>query len=165
MTTPEKELLPKISVKTVGADGAIAKVTKTKTPLMRIIGVARNIKSATGQNGDPVFGLTGQFEATNIRDGKVYNSAVCYLPNGILELVMDPLEAVLNGEDRVAKSQGIQFAMDIFAVPDSNKSGYTFTAAMISEALQADPLEALKATIGQAALPKMPKLDAPSAAS
>lgn len=157
---PEVTLVPKLSVKTVGANGAIAVATKQKTFIMRVIGVARNIKAATGQNGDPVFGLTGQFEATNIQDGKVFASSVLYLPNGILELIMDPLEAVINGDDRVAKSQGIQFALDISAVPDANKAGYTYNADYVSDTMRADPLANLKQQLIGSPLPKPLKIEA-----
>ncbi len=152
------DLVGKLTLKTMGCNGAVATVTKEKTPLARIMGIARNIKAATGQNGDPVFGLTGQFEGTNIQDGKVFNSAVCYLPGGILELILDPLEAILNGDDKQAKVNGVAFALDIFAVPDTNKSGYTFVAERLGEQLQADPLAALKAQIGEITMPKFPAL-------
>jgi len=152
------ELVGKLTLKSMGCNGAIVLVTKARTPLARIIGIARNIKAATGNNGDPVFGLTGQFQGVNIQDGKEFASAVAYLPNGILELIMDPLEAVLNGDDKAAKAAGIPFALDVFAVPDGNKAGYTFTAEIVGENLQADPLAALKAQIGDKALPKFPAL-------
>lgn len=158
MTEQTHELVGKLTLKSMGCQGAIVLVTKAKTPLARIVGIARNIKAATGNNGDPVFGLTGQFEGTNIQDGKIFKSAVAYLPNGILELILDPLEAVLNGEDKVAKANGIPFALDIFAVPDGNKAGYTFTAEIVGKNLQADPLAALKAQIGEQAMPKFPAL-------
>lgn len=157
MSDQEITLLPKMSIKTMGANGAIVLVTKAKTPVIRVYGVARNIKSATGANGDPVFGLTGQFEGLNIADKTKFQSSVLYLPNGIQELIMDPLEAILNGDDKLAKSQGVQFALDIFAVPDSNKAGYTFNAAFASDVGRADPLEAMRASLKSTPLPALPK--------
>lgn len=158
------EMVTKLTLKTMGLDGSLAKALKQKVALARVIGIARNIKSAVGNNGDPVFGLTGQFEGTNLHDKKVFKSAVCYLPSGLLELVMDPLEAILNGDDRTAKAQGISFAMDIFAVPDGNKSGYTFTAEIVGDAVQADPLAVLKESLTSKALPSVPKLPTPEKA-
>lgn len=157
MSETEVTLLPKMSIKTMGANGAIVHVTKTKTPVIRVYGVARNIKSATGSNGDPVFGLVGQFEGINIADKTTYQSSVLYLPNGIQELIMDPLEVILNGDDKLAKAQGVQFALDIFAVPDGNKAGYTFNAAFASDVGRADPLEAMRKSLKSAALPALPK--------
>ena len=161
--TTSAELVGKLTLKTMGVNGSIAAALKQDVPLARVRGVARNIKTAVGSNGDPTFGLTGTFRGTRISDGQTFNSGVCYLPSGLLELVMDPLEAILNGDDRQAKAQGVTFAMDIFAAPDSNKAGYTYKAKLIGETAQADPLEALEKSISDAALPKYPKLPAPDA--
>lgn len=151
------ETVLKLTLKTMGCEGAIVKVTKEKTALARIIGVARNIKTANGQNGDPVFGLTGTFEGVNLIDGKNFQSAVCYLPSGLIEMIMDPLEVILNGDDKAAKAQGVTFAMDVFALPDGNKAGYTFSADMLNKPVQADPLAALKETLAGKALPARSK--------
>ena len=151
------EILPKISVKTVGADGAAAKVYKKDVPLMRVWGQARNIKATTGNDGSPVFGLTGAFRATNIAEKKEFASAVLYLPGGILEMILDPLEQILNGDDKAAKQNGVEFAFDIFSLPATNKAGYTFKAASLIESRQTDPLAAMTEALGKQALPALPK--------
>jgi len=149
-----RTILPKMSIKTLGANGAVVLVTKTKTPLVRIKGIARGIKVANGNDGSPVFGMTGQFIGLNIADGTEFESGVLYLPGGINEMFLSPLEAALN-ED---KSATIKFALDLFAVPATNKAGYSFEAASLIAATNVDPFAEMSAEADKTAIPAMPKL-------
>ncbi len=127
--TQTTNILPKMSIKTLGGNPNLAAKGENepaKRVLMcRVFGEARGIKAATGNNGDPVFGLTGQFTGINAADGKEYQSGVLYLPSGVQELIQDTLEKEIN--DGNAKAV-VEFALDLFAVSATNKAGYSFAA-------------------------------------
>lgn len=152
---------PKLSIKTMGAKPDMVKLAEeadARYPLVRIIGVARGIKSATGNNGDPVFGLTGQFQGTNLKTGEKSVSGVLYLPGGILELIMDPVEAILNGDDRVAKQAGVKFGLDLFSVKAANPAGYSFSATNLIDTAQVNPLAEIESAVSGTAAPAFPKI-------
>lgn len=153
------EIISKISLKTVGGNPALAKALETKVPMMRVFGTARNIKTAVGQNGDPVFGLAGQFKAINMQDGKEFTSGVCYLPAGIQELIQEPLEAALSAEN--SRGAAVEFALDVFAIPSTNKAGYSFSAESLKEVSSDDPMERIQKELSAKALPKFPALPKP----
>lgn len=169
------EFVAKLSVKTMGCNAKLATVGEgeaaKRIPMIRIMGIAGGIKVAEGQDGDPVFGLTGQFEGVNIANGKVYRSGVCYLPAGIQELIQDPLEQEIDdaaggkstGEGGVeivrAKRavQPIRFAFDIFAVTATNKAGYSFAATEVgSNPTRVDPFAEMRQVAQTVELPKLP---------
>lgn len=169
------EVLGKLTIATMGCKAKLAAsdANNIKTPLARIMGVARNLKAAIDTNGEPVFGLTGQFLGINVaqsldagkgdkpEDYGQYTSGVLYLPGGIQELIQSPLEALLNDKDKeVANSAAIEFALDLFAVPATNKSKYSFTATLLGDARKADPFAAIKAQVGDAKLPALPSPEA-----
>lgn len=147
------KILPKMSVKTLGANPKKAAAgDNLRIPLIRVLGVASGIKAATDARGDPVFGLTGQFEGTNIETGETAQSGVLYLPGGIQELLQGPLETAI-ADDKNAR---IQFAYDIFAVSASNPAGYSFEAENLIEVEREDPFAAMRAELATKSLPKLP---------
>ena len=150
-----ENVLTKMSLKTLGCQPAQAKVDQNTVAMARIIGVARGIKTAVGQNGDTVYGLTGNFKGTCIKSGKEYISGVCYLPGGVHELILDPLDAMIADGDKAA---AVNFAFDIFAVPAANPAGYSFTAVNLAPASRADPFAEITSAI---AGHKLPVLTAP----
>lgn len=161
--------LGKISIATIGTKPKRAHkdVDNIKTPLMRVMGVATGLKQAVDMNGEPTFGLVGQFLAINIAEeiekpgSGEYTSGVLYLPGGLQELVQAPLEVQMNDPDKaIANSASVQFSMDVFSVPATNKSGYSFEADLLGDAVRADPFAAIKATIGETKLPALPSPDA-----
>jgi hypothetical protein len=152
------EIIGKISLKTVGGNPALAAVLKSKVPMCRIWGKASNIKTAVGQNGDPVFGLAGSFMALNYQDQKEFQSGVCYLPGGIQELIQEPLEALLNSGER---GGAVEFALDVFAIPATNKAGYSFAAETLTEISADDPMVKMKKALEAKALPTFPKIPTP----
>lgn len=157
-TSGDINLIPKLSIKTLGCNPKQATTAEgepsKKVFMCRIMGIARNVKGAVGQDGDPVFGLTGQFEGTNNKN-ETYSSGVCYLPSGIQEMIQDPLEALIAQD----KSAAITFTMDLFAVTATNKAGYSFSAELISDAQREDPFAALRQNAARKPLP----LPAPAA--
>lgn len=153
-----ENVLTKLSLKTMGCTPQSAAVEKKPVPMGRIIGVARGIKEAIGNDGDTVYGLTGNFKGTNIKTGVEYTSGVCYLPGGIQEMVLDPLDAMLAEPD--AKGSSLNFAFDIFATPADNKAGYSYTAVNLAPATRTDPFAEVMAAIEGK---ELPRLEAPAA--
>lgn len=163
------EALGKLSIATMGTRPKRAAADNIKTPLCRVMGTARGLKSAIDTNGDPTFGLTGSFLGINVAQALLagkennptdygqYTSGVLYLPGGIQELIQSPLEALLSDADKAkADAAAIEFALDLFAVPSTNKAGYSFTATLLGEAAQSDPFAAIKARVGEVKLPALP---------
>lgn len=150
----EPTIVPKLSIKTMEANGAIVLATKTRTPLVRVQGIANGIKVATGNDGAPVFGLSGIFRGTNIQTGKVYQSGVLYLPAGIGEMFISPLELALADDKRAS----MRLALDLFAVESTNKAGYSFEAESLIAGVNtiADLVKETEAL----PLPEMPKIAA-----
>lgn len=155
----ETKLVSKISVGTMGCDASLAKRESRRIPLARVMGIARGIVQKVAQDGGPVYGLTGQFEGTNVQTGQVYQSGVIYLPPGVHEMVLEPLDKAIADGDKAAS---ITFALDIFSVPAANKAGYTYESADLAAAKRVDPLADLKAAIENKPLPK---LEAPKPAA
>lgn len=157
------EALGKLTIASMQTRAKRAAADNIKTPLARIMGTATNLKAAVDTNGEPIFGLVGQFLGINIAEHAAdptkgeYTSGVCYLPGGLQEMIQQPLEQQLNDPDKsVATAASIEFAMDIFAVPASNKAGYSFIATLLGDASRADPFAAVKARIGDKKLPALP---------
>lgn len=153
----------KPKVITVMSDKQLAD-NKNRAFLARIMGTARNTKMAIDTNGNPVFGLTGEFlaQVTDPDNGTVeeYTSGVLYLPGGLQELVQSPLEKAI--DEAGGKSVGISFAMDLFSVKATNKAGYSFAADLAGDKdpTVADPFAAQRAMFGEAKLPALPNLSA-----
>ncbi len=160
----------KLTAKALGWDRiAIGSETK-KVPaeggrvhLGRIVGIASGLKQTiNGDTGEIQNGLKGQFRGLSTRDDKgvilegptgvTVTAGVCYLPGGIQEMIEGALAAAQESDARAT----VQFAIDLFAIPATNKAGYSFDAENLVEASEADPLDALltsAATIAAAALP------------
>lgn len=152
-------IITKMTVKGVGANPSKAKAENRKVPLARIFGTAAGVVHKVDNRGEPITGITGNFEGVNLETGEVYSSGVLYLPGGIHEML---LNAVDQGEED-AKGKptynSVQFAFDISAVPATNPIGYSYEATQLIEASKADPMAELRAS-----LPAMPALPAPAKA-
>lgn len=149
----EPTMVAKLSIKTMGAEGVIAKLYDERVPLVRFLGVATGIKVAEGQDGSPVFGLKGMFRGKNIKTGQEFVSGVCYLPAGIGDAYIETLQAALEAD----KSASMRVGVDVFAVKATNKAGYSFEADSIIPMSIADPLRELMEAGAKAALPALPK--------
>lgn len=171
------DLVGKLSVATMKCDPGRAKREGQEVPLARIMGTATNLKAAVDPRGETVFGLTGTFKGINIAqaaafaaakdkkglsDGE-YTSATLYLPGGLQGIVQEPLEAQMNSEDKaIAKGANVAFIMDLYAVPATNLSGYSFRATVLGDAAKADPFAQFTAQLSENPLPALP---APKAAA
>lgn len=154
-------ILPKITVKDVGGKpekilGADDDVKRH--PLMRVYGVARRIKvkSLTNPNTGEVShyeALNGDFRAVNAETGERFQSGVLYLPDGIHDLISDPLKTAQENNE----SAEVTFAMDLFSERRSNLAKYGYGATVLGEPTVPDAIaqleKAIEATPGVAALP------------
>jgi hypothetical protein len=156
--------ISKLSIKTMGCKPGSAKVEDKVMPMCRVMGVARGIKVAPGQDGDATYGLTGTFSGINLVTLQEYISSVCYLPGGIHETVLQPLDELLGGVPARGDQPAIpadptgelSFAYDIFAAPDTNKAGYHYEARDLVATSRADPFAALKTALAEKPLPSLP---------
>ena len=153
------KLSGKLTAKTLGWDRvAIGSETK-KVPaeggrvlLGRIVGIVSGLKqTVNADTGEVQNGLKGQFRGISSRNDKgeivgidagvKVTAGVCYLPGGIQEMIEGTL-AVAKEADAKAT---VQFAIDLFAIPATNKAGYSFDADTILAANESDPLDTLLA--------------------
>jgi hypothetical protein len=148
---PMSTILPKITAKDVGAQPE--KVLgydddKARHPLMRVYGVARRIKtkSLTNPNTGEVShyeALNGDFRAVNAQTGERFQSGVLYLPDGIHDLIADPLKSAQENHE----SAEVTFAMDLFSERRANLSKYGYGATVLGEPTVPDAIAALEKAI------------------
>lgn len=142
----ENGIVSKISTATMGCKPEIVKGKEngTKAPMYRVFGRATGIKEAKDMNGEAIYGLTGAFEAENLVTNAKARSGVLYLPPGIHEMILGPLDDLLARKDENAM---IEFGYDIYTVAASNKSGYTYQAEDLFPQRRVDPFAEMKALI------------------
>lgn len=145
-------LLSKISVATVygriktaikDVDGEQKKYLPAPVALMRVIGQCTGFEVKTSQYGDSLK-FSGSFKAINLETGEVYHSGACFLPT-VLE---SQLGGVLDSVD-----SGVEFAVDIAAVPAENSFGYEYRVKTLLEVQEAPVLAAIEQKIAHLALP------------
>lgn len=149
-------IVSKLSNATLGCDPLVVKdkAKGTKAPMYRILGRATGIKEAKDTNGEVIYGLSGSFEGTNLVTGQVMRSGVAYLPPGIHETILEPLDRAL-AEDKNNAGVSLNFAFDIFAVAAPNKSGYSYEAIDLIPAQRVDPFADMKAELEGMVLPAL----------
>lgn len=139
-------LIKKISVKTVC--GVIDKTALTKEPtiLMRVMGVAKGIKTGSSTYGEWAA-FTGTFEATDLISGEVSRSGVAFLP----DVAFDLIAPLLVGDE----ANGVEFAFDIGVKSDDKVAvGYTYVAMPLVELTEADPIRQLQSKVKALPSPK-----------
>jgi hypothetical protein len=154
-------VLPKITVKDVGAQPELIlgnEDPKARHPLMRVYGVARRtkVKSLTNPNTGEVSHyeqLNGDFRAINAKTGERFQSGILYLPEGIHELIADPLKSAAENNE----SAEVTFALDIWSERRNNLSKYGYGATVLGEPTVPDAIAALEKSIEHSA----PALPAP----
>jgi hypothetical protein len=149
-------IVSKLSGATLGCDPLIVKgkANGTKAPMYRVMGRATGIKEAKDTNGEAIYGLTGSFEGTNLLTGVVMRSGVAYLPPGIHDMILEPLDKEIASSENGAPV-ALEFAFDIFAVAAPNKSGYTYEAQDLIPATRKDPFSDMKAQLEGVAMPAL----------
>lgn len=148
----EITILTKLTLKGIGCVPEVAKVEKKEVALAHLYGIASGTTVKKAPNGDVFIGITGEFEAVNLADGKVFRSGIIYLPGGIHESLV---AALVPGAD--GKVSPVDFGIEIMSRPDSNPIGYGYAARELVKVERADPLAKMRALIApktQAALPK-----------
>ena len=164
------KLSGKLTAKALGWDRnaigpAVAKVPADggRVHLGRVVGIVSGLKhTVNGDTGEIQNGLKGQFrglstrtdkgEIVEVGKGQAVTAGVCYLPGGIQEMIEGALAAAQESDARAT----VQFAIDLYAIPATNKAGYSFDAENLVEASESDPLDTLlssAATVAAAALP------------
>lgn len=136
----EPSVVTKISVKTVGADPALAKLSDSPVHLMRVIGMATGIKDKEDARGEAITAILGDFEGTNPASGEVYRSGVLYLPSGIHEMIVGALGT---------PGAKVEFGLDIFSVKATNRIGYSYTCKQIFKSEGRDSLADLREKVGE----------------
>lgn len=149
-------IITKMTVKGVGANPAKAKADNQKTPLCRIYGTASGVVHKVDNRGEPITGITGNFEGVNLETGEVYKSGVLYLPGGIHEMLLNAVDQGEDDDKGKPVYNSVNFAFDISAVPATNPIGYSYEASQLIEATTADPMAEIRG-----ALPDLPALPAP----
>jgi len=154
----------KLTAKTLGWDrikigGAVQKVPADggRVLLGRFAGIVSGLKQTIhGDTGEVQNGLKGQFrglsalnakgEIVEVGKGEIVTAGVCYLPGGIQEMIEGALAAAQENDARAT----VQFALDLYAIPATNKAGYSFDADTRIQAEEADPLDSLLAQAAEA---------------
>jgi hypothetical protein len=160
------ELVGKLSPKAIGWDRnrigtEVAKVPADggKVLLGRIVGMISGLKqTVNNETGDIQTGLKGNFRGISSVDGlAAVTSGVCYLPGGIQEMLEG---ALASAKENDAKAT-VTFAIDLFAIPATNKAGYSFKASD-PLAMLLEQANAVKPPVGLPAL-EAPKESEPEA--
>jgi hypothetical protein len=142
------ELVGKLSPKAMGWDRNAIGTETAKVPadggsvlLGRVVGIVSGLKqTVNGETGDIQSGLKGNFRGISSLPNKApVTSGVCYLPGGIQEMIEGALADAKASDPRAV----INFAIDLYAIPATNKAGYSFKAENIVESGASDPLEML----------------------
>lgn len=138
-------VLTKMSISTMKCQPVQAKLLERDVPLARIMGAARGIKVTEGKGGDATYALTGNFFGRNIQSGEDYQSAVLYLPGGVQELILGPLDDALSGTPGQPADPNavVTFAFDIYSFPAPNPAGYSYRAVDIAAAKRINPIQGL----------------------
>lgn len=154
----------KLTAKTLGWDRVAIGAEVKKVPaeggrvlLGRFAGIVSGLKqTVNADTGEVQNGLKGQFRGLSTRDakgeivgigkGETVTAGVCYLPGGIQEMIEGTLDAAKEDNEKAT----VQFAIDLYAIPATNKAGYSFDADTKIEAEEADPLDNLLAQAEEA---------------
>lgn len=138
--------------------------------LGRVVGIVNDLKQTVNNDtGEIQNGLKGQFRGISTRGavpkiddkgklvkgetmpgivgvgedgapkGDTITAGVCYLPGGIQDMIEGALAVAKESDARAT----VQFGIDLYAIPSTNKAGYSFDADNLVTAEESDPLDAL----------------------
>lgn len=120
-----------------------------KVLLGRLVGIVAGLRTTIDKDtGDIHNGLKGNFRGVSSKvyaDGEkagqpiTVTSGVCYLPGGIQDMIEG---ALAQARETDAKAT-VNFAIDLYGIPATNKAGYSFKADNIVAAQTVDPLSML----------------------
>lgn len=140
-------IVQKLSAKSLGWDRSEIGVAikDGKTLLGRIAGIVDGLKQSINSETQEVqSGLKGNFRGISTKadkDGVIIEvtSGVCYLPAGVQAMIEGSLAQAKEADHKAT----INFAIDLYAIPETNKAGYSFVADSLVEATETDPLASL----------------------
>lgn len=145
------EIVGKLTPRSLGWDRNALGTECAKVPadggkvlIGRIVGIVSGFKETiNGDTGEVQRGLKGNFRGISsktIEDEHItVTSGVCYLPGGIQEMIEGAFVAARETDAKAT----VNFAIDLFGIPATNKAGYSFKADNIVPATVTDPLAAL----------------------
>ncbi len=167
----------KLTAKALGWDRNAIGTAVKKVPqdggrvfLARIGGIVSGMhQTVNDDTGEVQTGLKGSFRGlSSVTEAKSADDATqvpiivtagrCYLPGGLQEMV----EAAYAQATATDAKATVNFALDLYAIPATNKAGYSYDGDTVTEATESDPLDMLMA--GAAAnkpMPGLPALAAP----
>jgi len=120
---PDYLPLAQMTLKACGCNPKEAIKQEKQVFMAKVFGEASEVKTKTARSGDPYSYLIGEFRAIN-GEKLGFESNKLFLPGGIFEQV----EATLNA----ANGKSVQFAYDIYSVPDEKSSvGYRYSAKQL----------------------------------
>jgi hypothetical protein len=153
----------KLTAKSLGWDRnrigtEIAKVPADggRVLLGTIVGIVSGLRQTINNDtGEIQNGLKGQFRGVSTlgedsgkeigdkNPARTVTAGVCYLPGGIQEMIEGALAAAQDTTSGGDARATVQFALKLFAIPATNRAGYSFDADNLVEATESDPLDAL----------------------
>lgn len=113
-------------------------------PLMRVIGSAVAVKEGMSSYGE-WKALQGQFQATNLETGEVFEAATLFLP----DVALTPILVSLSQPN----ARGVEFAIEVSAKYAKDSKGgvpYEYTWAPLLPPDQNDPIARLTARLQEA---------------
>jgi hypothetical protein len=151
----------KLTAKTLGWDRNRIGTEVAKVPadggrvmLGTFVGIASGLKHIINNDtGEVSNGLKGQFrgisslgddsgkEIGDTNPPRAVTAGVLYLPGGI----QDMIEGSLAEAQSIDPKATVRFGIKLYAIPATNKAGYSFDADTLIEAQEADPLADLLA--------------------
>jgi hypothetical protein len=136
---PEFLPLAQMTIKACGCDPKDAIREKKQVFLVKVFGEANEVKTKTARSGDPYSYLIGEFRAIN-GEKLGFEANKLFLPGGIFEQI----EAGLNASN----GKAVQFAYDIYSVPDDKSSvGYRYSAKQLMKTEASTRLDDLTASL------------------
>jgi hypothetical protein len=123
-TRPEFLPLAQMTLKAMGCNPKEAIKQEKQVLMGRVFGEASEVKTKTARSGDPYSYLIGEFRSYEGVTKSGFESNKLFLPGGIFEQI----EATLNASG----GKSVQFAYDIYSVPDEKSSvGYRYSAKQL----------------------------------
>ena len=162
----------KLTAKSLGWDRNRIGTEVAKVPadggrvlLGTIVGICSGLRqTVNGDTGEIQNGLKGQFRGVSSlgddtgkeigtgNPARSVTAGVCYLPGGIQEMIEGVLASAVEKDAKAT----VNFGLKLFAIPATNKAGYTFDADNLIEAQEADPLSTLLASAAAVEAPALP---------
>lgn len=153
-------VLPKLTVKDMKCDPKRVlgmEGDEARQMMCRIYGVASDtkVKTLTDTRDGSVKNyeqLKGQFRGINLTTGERFQSGILYLPEGIHELLAEPLKAAHAANEDAE----VTFGFDVFSEKRKNVAGYGYGAVVLGEPAADDAFARLESDFVKAGAPALP---------